>query len=46
MFSTLPQAIQNELMQLAQVYSQPLVHTADLESTTLFDPLNRTDRYP
>jgi ADP-ribose pyrophosphatase YjhB (NUDIX family) len=45
MFSTLSQAIQDELMQLAQVYGQPLVCTADLESTTLFDPLNRTDRY-
>jgi ADP-ribose pyrophosphatase YjhB (NUDIX family) len=45
MFSTLPQAIQDELMQLAQAYGQPPVRIADLESTTLFDPLNRTDRY-
>jgi len=45
MFSTLPQAIQDELMQLAKAYSQPLVRTADLESPGLFDPLNRTDRY-
>lgn len=45
MFSTLPQAIQDELMQLAQAYNQPLLRTADLESPDLFDPLNRTDRY-
>ena len=45
MFPTLPQDVQNELEQLAQRYGQPLVHTADLEASNLFDPLNKTDRY-
>jgi len=45
MFSTLPRVIQDELEQLAHVYGQPLVHTVDLASSDLFDPLNRTDRY-
>ncbi len=45
MFPTLPQSVQHELEQLAQRYRQPLVHTADLEANSLFDPLNKTDRY-
>jgi 8-oxo-dGTP pyrophosphatase MutT (NUDIX family) len=45
MFSTLPPAVQGELVQLAHAYGQPLVHTADLGNSDLFDPLNRIDRY-
>jgi 8-oxo-dGTP pyrophosphatase MutT (NUDIX family) len=45
MIPTLPQDIQNDLTQLAQRYGQPIVHTADLPITGLFDPLNATDRY-
>lgn len=45
MFPALPQTVQHELEQLAQHYGQPLVCTADLEISNLFDPLNRTDRY-
>ncbi len=45
MLPTLPQAIQDELEQLAHAYGQPLVRTIDLANSDLFDPLNRTDRY-
>jgi len=45
MLSTLPRAIQDELNQLAHAYGQPLVRTADLGNSDLFDPLNRIDRY-
>jgi len=45
MFPTLPQSVQHELEQLAQRYGQPLVRTADLGASNLFDPLNKTDRY-
>jgi len=45
MLSTLPQTIQDELNQLAHAYGQPLVRTADLGNSDLFDPLNRIDRY-
>jgi 8-oxo-dGTP pyrophosphatase MutT (NUDIX family) len=45
MFPSLPQNTQQELKQLAQHYGQPLVHTADLGASNLFDPLNKTDRY-
>jgi 8-oxo-dGTP pyrophosphatase MutT (NUDIX family) len=45
MFPTLPQSVQRELEQLTQPYGQPVVHTADLEANSLFDPLNKTDRY-
>ncbi len=45
MLPTLPQAIQDELEQLAHAYGQPLVRTIDLANSYLFDPLNRTDRY-
>lgn len=45
MFPSLPQEIQDELTQLAEQYGQPLVHTANLDSSTLFDPLSARDRY-
>jgi len=45
MFPTLPQSVQHELEQLAQRYGQPLVRTAGLGASNLFDPLNKTDRY-
>ncbi len=45
MLPTLPRAIQDELEQLAHAYGQPLLRTADLGNSDLFDPLNRTDRY-
>jgi 8-oxo-dGTP pyrophosphatase MutT (NUDIX family) len=45
MIPSLSQEIQNELTQLAQRYGQPLVRTADLGITSLFDPLDATDRY-
>jgi len=45
MFTTLPPAIQDELAQLAQHLGQPVVHSADLVITGLFDPLNAKDRY-
>jgi 8-oxo-dGTP pyrophosphatase MutT (NUDIX family) len=45
MFSSLPQATRDELEQLAQRYGQPLTRVVDLDSHTMFDPLNRTDRY-
>ncbi len=45
MFPSLPQGVQDELAELARQYGQPLVHAADLGNSTMFDPLNRTDRY-
>jgi ADP-ribose pyrophosphatase YjhB (NUDIX family) len=45
MIPTLPQETQDELAQLAQRYGQPLLHTADLHTSTLFDPLSARDRY-
>src|SRR5258708_126611 len=45
MIPSLSQEIHNELTQLAQRYGQPLVRTADLGITSLFDPLDATDRY-
>jgi 8-oxo-dGTP pyrophosphatase MutT (NUDIX family) len=45
MFPTLPQHIQDELMLLAHTYGQPVVQVADLAMSSLFDPLNKTDRY-
>ncbi len=45
MFSSLSQEIQDELAQLAQTYGMPLVRIVDLGISTMFDPLNRTDRY-
>jgi 8-oxo-dGTP pyrophosphatase MutT (NUDIX family) len=45
MFPWLTQNIQDELNQLAHTYEQPLVQVANLEMSSLFDPLNKTDRY-
>lgn len=45
MFPALPQATQDELEQLAQHYGRPLVHDVDLGVHSMFDPLNRTDRF-
>lgn len=45
MFPWLTQHIQDELNQLAHTYEQPLVQVANLEISSLFDPLNKTDRY-
>ncbi len=45
MFSSLSQEIQDELTQLAHTYGTPLVRPVDLGISTMFDPLNRTDRY-
>lgn len=41
MFSSLPQARQTELEQLAHDYGQPLVRIVDLDVKHLFDPLSR-----
>ncbi len=45
MFPWLAQGIQDELNQLAHDYEQPLVQVANLEISSLFNPLNKTDRY-
>ncbi|GAC1408228.1 MAG: NUDIX hydrolase [Ktedonobacteraceae bacterium] len=45
MFPSLSQEIQDELTQLAATYGVPLVRTVKLGISTLFDPLNKTDRY-
>ncbi|MBO0779309.1 MAG: NUDIX hydrolase [Ktedonobacteraceae bacterium] len=45
MITYLPQSTQNELAQLSQRFGQPLTRIVDLHSNTLFDPLNKTDRY-
>lgn len=45
MFPYLPQAIQDELTQLAQRYGEPLIRTVDLGTSNQFDPLNKSDRY-
>ncbi len=45
MFSSLPQSVQNEIQQLGLRYEQPIMRTADLPTSRLFDPLNKTDRY-
>lgn len=43
MFPYLPQDVQNELTQLAQSYSQPLVQVVDLEGDDNFNPLRKAD---
>ena len=43
MFPYLPQAIQDELAQLAQSYSQPLVQVADLAGDDSYNPLRKAD---
>ncbi len=45
MFPSLSQEIQDELAQLAITYGAPLVRTIDLGISSMFDPLNATDRY-
>ena len=45
LYSTLPQTTQNEIVQLSQAYGQPLEHLVLLPTNTLFDPLNKRDRY-
>jgi 8-oxo-dGTP pyrophosphatase MutT (NUDIX family) len=45
MFPALPQSTQDELEQLAQRYGRPLVRDVDLGVHSMFDPLNRTDRF-
>lgn len=45
MISSLPQATQDELEQLARRYGQPLTRTVELRARTLFDPLYKSDRY-
>ena len=43
MFPYLPPHVQNELTQLAQSYSQPLVQLVDLEGDGDFNPLRKSD---
>jgi len=45
MFPALPQSTQDELEQLAQRYGRPLMCDVDLGAHSMFDPLNRTDRF-
>jgi ADP-ribose pyrophosphatase YjhB (NUDIX family) len=45
MFSFLPSSIQDELQTLTQRYGEPLNKVVDLQTTNLFDPLSKTDRY-
>ena len=45
MISSLPQANQDELAQLATRYGHPLIRTVELAASTAFDPLNKKDRY-
>lgn len=45
MISSLPQATQDELEQLARRYGQPLIRTAELRARIPFDPLYKSDRY-
>lgn len=45
MFATLPGEVQEDLVDLATRFGQPLPYTARLESADLFDPFNAMDRY-
>lgn len=45
MFPSLPQNVQDEIVQLAERYGQPVASTVDLHATELFDPLSKKDRY-
>ncbi len=45
LYSTLPQTIQAEIVQLSQGYGQPLERLVLLPTNKLFDPLNKKDRY-
>ena len=44
-FSALPQTIQDEIVQLSQLYGQPLERLVTLPTHKPFDPLNKKDRY-
>jgi 8-oxo-dGTP pyrophosphatase MutT (NUDIX family) len=44
-FSSLPQTVQDEIVQLSQRYGQPLEHLETLPIQKPFDPLNKKDRY-
>jgi 8-oxo-dGTP pyrophosphatase MutT (NUDIX family) len=44
-FSSLPQTVQDEIVQLSQRYGQPLEHLETLPTQKPFDPLNKKDRY-
>ncbi|GAC1364889.1 MAG: NUDIX hydrolase [Ktedonobacteraceae bacterium] len=45
MFPSLPLNVQDEIEQLAQRYGRPIVRRVDLDTTRLFDPLSKQDRY-
>jgi ADP-ribose pyrophosphatase YjhB (NUDIX family) len=45
LYSTLPQTVQDEIVQLSQGYGQPLERLVTLPTNKLFDPLNKKDRY-
>lgn len=45
MIPFLSQDIQQELVQLAEHYGQPLLYTAQLGTNKRFDPLDKRDRY-
>ncbi len=45
MFAALPQTVQDEIVELAERYGQPLTQLVNLHTNTYFDPLNKTDRY-
>jgi len=44
-FSSLPQTVQDEIVQLSQRYGQPLERLITLPAKKPFDPLNKKDRY-
>ena len=44
-FSSLPQTVQDEIVQLSQRYGQPLERLVTLSTKKPFDPLNKKDRY-
>jgi 8-oxo-dGTP pyrophosphatase MutT (NUDIX family) len=45
MFSSLPQTVQDEILQLSQRYGQPIAQLVTLQTKKTFDPLNKKDRY-
>ncbi|GAC1454821.1 MAG: NUDIX hydrolase [Ktedonobacteraceae bacterium] len=45
MFPSLSPEIQDELIHLASTYGTPLIRDIDLGISTVFDPLNKIDRY-
>jgi 8-oxo-dGTP pyrophosphatase MutT (NUDIX family) len=44
-FSSLPQTVQDEIVQLSQRYGQPIERQVTLPAKKRFDPLNKKDRY-